>query len=263
VWNYVSGYTPLRLTEMTHDTSIGGERHQFPSTRFSLIEVARSGNREERERALDTLISAYWKPVYKYIRLHWRKENEPAKDLTQEFFLRLVEKRLLDHFDPARARLRTYLRLCVDGLVMNEDKAAQRLKRGGDCSFLSLDFESAEGELGFLQIAAPDDPETLFGREFSRSLFELALHRLQRECDEKKKSVHFRLLELYDIEEGGRELTYGEVAQRFGIKPTDVTNYLSYARKEFRRIVLDELRSMTATEDEFRHEAQTLLGVKP
>jgi RNA polymerase sigma factor (sigma-70 family) len=247
---------------MTDDTSIGGVRQQFPSTHWSLIEGTRSPHAEQRRRALDKLISAYWKPVYKYIRLHWKKENEPAKDLTQEFFARLVEKRLLDRFDPERARLRTYLRVCVDGMVMNEDKAAQRVKRGGDCTRVPLDFESAEGELTQLPIAAPGNPEELFSREFARSLFGLALDRLRRECEDKGKTLHFQLLELYDVEEGGKQLTYDEVARRFGLKPTDVTNYLAYARREFRRIVLDELRAMTATEDEFRREAQTLLGVK-
>lgn len=247
---------------MIDDTGIGGVRQQFPSTHWSLIEGTRSTHAEERQRALDTLISAYWKPVYKYIRLHWKKENEPAKDLTQEFFARLVEKRLLDRFEPERARLRTYLRLCVDGLVMNEDKAARRIKRGGDVIMLPLDFESAEGELTQLQVAAPDNPEELFSREFARSLFGLALERLRHECEGNGKTLHFQLLELYDIDEGGKELTYDEVAQRFAIKSTDVTNYLACARREFRRIVLEELRTMTASDDEFRREARTLLGVK-
>lgn len=247
---------------MTDDTGIGGVRQQFPSTHWSLIEGTRSPHAEERRRALDTLITAYWKPVYKYIRLHWKKENEPAKDLTQEFFARLVEKGLLDRFDPERARLRTYLRVCVDGMVMNENKAAQRVKRGGDVTLLPLDFESAEGELHQFPVAAPSSPEELFSREFARSLFGLALERLRRELEEKGKNLHFDLFELYDIEEGGKQLTYDEVARRFRIKPTDVTNYLAYARREFRRIVLEELHAMTATEDEFRREAQTLLGVK-
>jgi hypothetical protein len=145
---------------------------------------------------------------------------------------------------------------------MNEDKAAQRLKRGGDVALLPLDFESAEGELREMPIVAPDGPEELFTREFARSLFSLALERLRAECGANGKMIHFQLLELYDIDEGGRQLTYDDVARRFGVKTTDVTNYLAYARKEFRRIVLDELRTMTATEDEFRREAHTLLGVK-
>jgi RNA polymerase sigma factor (sigma-70 family) len=247
---------------MSDNSSIGGVRHQFPSTRWSLIEGTRSALVEERQRALDILIGVYWKPVYKYIRLHWKKDDEAAKDLTQEFFTGLIERGLLDRFDPSRARLRTYLRVCVDGLVMNQDKAAQRLKRGGDNTFLPLDFESAEGELIHLQVATADDPEKLFAREFARSLFGIALERLRCECAQKGKDLHFQLLEFYEVEEGGKELTYGEVARRFAIKPSDVTNYLAYARREFRRIVLEELRAMTASEDEFRHEAHTLLGVQ-
>ena len=213
------------------DTNIGGVRQQFPSTRWSLIEGACSVHAEERQRALDVLIAAYWKPVYKYIRLHWKKENEEAKDLTQEFFLRLLEKQLLGRFDPNRARLRTYLRVCVDGMVMNEDKAAQRLKRGGDVSLLPLDFESAEGELQQLPIAGPGGPEEYFTREFARSLFSLALERLRTECGTKGKALHYQLLELYDIDEGGRHMTYDEVARKFDVKPTDVTNYLAYAAR--------------------------------
>ena len=124
---------------------MGGARHQFPLTRWSVIEGARSSQLEQRQRALDVLVSAYWKPVYKYIRLHWGKQNEEAKDLTQDFFARLIEKNLLDRFDPAKARLRTYLRVCVDGLVMNTDKAAQRQKRGGDVAILPLDFVQRKG----------------------------------------------------------------------------------------------------------------------
>jgi DNA-directed RNA polymerase specialized sigma24 family protein len=133
---------------------------------------------------------------------------------------------------------------------MNTDKSSQRLKRGGEVAFLALDFESAEGELSKTQVSPPGNPEEMFAHEFARSLFGLAVDRLRRE------------LELYDIEEAGKELTYEQVAQRFGIKVTDVTNYLAFARREFRRIVLEELRTMTATEDEFRREAQALLGVK-
>ena len=241
---------------------MGGAQQQFPLTRWSVIEAVRSPQLEQRQRALDVLVSAYWKPVYKYIRLHWNKQNEEAKDLTQDFFIRLIQKNLLDRFDPAKARLRTYLRVCVDGLVMNTDKAAQRQKRGGDVAILPLDFASAEGELLELPITGAGGPEEFFAKEFARSLFGLAVDRLRNECEMRGKSLHFQLLELYDIDEGGKQLTYEEVAKRFGIKATDVTNNLAYARREFRRIVLEEIHTMTGSEDEFRREALALLGVR-
>ena len=246
---------------MTDDTHISGRGGAFPATRWSLIVAARSPRAEERRRALDLLIAAYWKPVYKYIRLRWNKQNEEAKDLTQEFFARLLEKDFLDSFDPDRARLRTFLRVCVDRLLANQEKAAHRLKRGGDVQMLSLDFESAEGEMQQIDVPAPGSMDDFFAREWIRSVFTLALERLRCECEAKGKSTHFRLLELYDVEEGGKDLTYEQVARQFGLKSSDVTNYLSYARRELRRIVLDQLREMTASEDEFRREARSLLGV--
>jgi RNA polymerase sigma factor (sigma-70 family) len=233
----------------------------FPPTRWSLIVAARSAAPEERQRALDILIAAYWKPVYKYIRLRWEKDNEQAKDLTQEFFFHLLEKDFLARFDPQRARLRTFLRVCVDHLIINEDKAARRLKRGGDAQILSLDFESAEGELHQVEIPSPDSMEDFFEREWVRSIFSLSLDRLREECQQRGKAMHFRLLEFYDIDEAGKEFTYEEVARQFSLKTSDVTNYLAYARREFRRVVLEQLREMTGSEEEFRREARTLLGV--
>jgi RNA polymerase sigma factor (sigma-70 family) len=246
---------------MADDTNIGGHDGRFPATRWSLIMAARSPEAAERRRALDTLVAAYWKPVYKYIRLRWGKDNEQAKDLTQEFFARLLEKDFLESYDPGRARLRTFLRVCVDRLIANEDKAARRLKRGGDTQFLSLDFESAEGELQHIEIPSPGSMDEYFDREWVRGIFSLSLERLRRECEAHGKQIHYRLLELYDIEEGGKELTYEQVARQFGLKTSDVTNYLAYVRREFRRIVLEQLREMTATEEEFRREARTLLGM--
>src|SRR4029077_16573493 len=43
--------------------------------------------------------------------------------------------------------------------------------------------------------------------------------RLRHECEPRDNQIHFRLLELYDIDEGGKELTYEQVAGQFGLKP--------------------------------------------
>ena len=79
----------------------GGDR--FPPTRRSVIEAVRSIDAEERERALEALCTAYWKPVYKYIRLRWNRPADAAQDLTQGFFMELLERELLDKFDAKRA----------------------------------------------------------------------------------------------------------------------------------------------------------------
>src|ERR1700726_4518907 len=136
-----------RQSSMTLDTKIGGRSGQFPATRWSAILAARSKDPAEKSRALEVIVSAYWKPIYKYLRLRWGKPNEEAKDLTQEFFARLIEKDYLSDFNPAKARLRTFLRVCADRFLANGFKAAKRLKRGGGAQHISLDFGAAEAEL--------------------------------------------------------------------------------------------------------------------
>src|SRR5205807_2968560 len=94
---------------MSDDTQVGGPSGRFPPTRWSAIVAARGDDPAERTRAFETIVAAYWKPVYKYIRARWGKTNEDAKDLTQEFFARVMEKghaasRLL------RAQWRSFLR---------------------------------------------------------------------------------------------------------------------------------------------------------
>ena len=117
-----------------------------------------------------------------------KRSNEQATGLNSGFFPALLEKDFLARYDPQRARLRTFLRVCVDHLIANEDKASRRLKRGGEVQFLSLDFESAEGELQQIEIPSPDSMENFFEREWVRSVFSLSLQRLRLECEERGKA---------------------------------------------------------------------------
>src|SRR5260370_12499992 len=120
---------------------------KFPPTRWSVIDAARGNDPAEQARALDTLFTAYWKPVYKYVRLRWNRPAEDAQDLTQGFFAELLERELLTKYDPAKSRLRTYLRLCVDSFVINQEKAAHPQKRGCAVIHLALDFPAALAQL--------------------------------------------------------------------------------------------------------------------
>jgi DNA-directed RNA polymerase specialized sigma24 family protein len=251
------------------DTHIGGAGGKFPATRWSAVVAARSSDPAERSRALEAIVAAYWKPLYKYLRIRWNKSNEDAKDLTQDFFARLIEKGTLEDFDPAKARLRTFLRICVDHLVSNNAKAAGRLKRGGRAAHLPLDFPAAEAELlrAKPSIAAPSSPEMMddfLEKEFIRGLFLVSVAALREFCEARGKQVHFRLFELYDLDDSAaNRVGYADLARQFDLTVTDVTNYLAFARRQFRSIALEKLRETTASEEEFRREARALLGVVP
>jgi RNA polymerase sigma factor (sigma-70 family) len=247
---------------MDADTRIGGPHHGFPQTRHSVLIGAKNDNAAVREQAFDELVAAYWKPVYKYIRIKWSASNEDAKDLTQEFFTAAFEKSYFKPYDPGRSKFRTYLRTCVDGIVMNARKAAARIKRGGHVEMLSLDFEAAEREMATTQPPKGVGPEEFFEREWIRSLFAMAVNDLRVQCDRTGKSTHFALFEKYDLDPpADRRISYAELAAEFGIPATQVTNYLSLARSEFRRHVLDRLGRITGSDEEFRSEARRILGI--
>lgn len=244
------------------DTDLGGPSGVFPPTRYAIILASSSSDPEARAHALESLITVYWKPVYKYIRLTKGQGNEDAKDLTQAFFTRALEKGFFERYDPRKARFRTYLRVCVDGFISNEWKAAGRSKRGGDRKFLSLDFESAETEFCSQVISNRLDPEELFHREWVRGLFSLAVEELRRRCAASNRDVHFALFERYDLEtpDSAHKLTYAQLAEEFGLRVSQVTNYLARLRREFRQLVLESIRAATASDEEFHAEVQRLLG---
>jgi RNA polymerase sigma factor (sigma-70 family) len=238
----------------------------FPPTRWSVIEAARSKDLTERTRALEALCSAYWKPVYKYLRLKFSKPPDAAQDLTQGFFAELLERDLLSRFEPAKSRLRTYIRLCADSFVLNEIKHAGRQKRGGDAIHLALDFSAAEHELDMqtidpASIASPEKFEEFFEKEWIRGLFSSAVEDLRQLCDSRGKQSAFVLFAAYDLAEG--DSSYAQLAEAHGIPVTDVTNQLAWARREFRRFARERLRALCATDDEFSRESQSLFGEKP
>jgi RNA polymerase sigma factor (sigma-70 family) len=237
---------------------------QFPVTRWSVIDAVKSEDPAEHIRALDTLFEAYWKPVYKYVRLRWNRPAEDAQDLTQSFFAEMLERDLLAKYDPAKSRLRTYLRLCADSFVMNQEKAARRQKRGGNAAHVALDFQAAEGELAGTaidpaSIPSPESLEEFFEKEWIRSLFALAVEDLRKFCAERERERTFRLFEEYDLS-GDPEISYEKLAAKYAIPVTDVTNALSWARREFRKIALERLREICGSDEEFHREARAVFG---
>ena len=234
------------------DTAIGGPHRPFPTTRHSLIVSAAGAGSLARE-ALDSIVEVYWKPAYKHVRIQWKRSNEEAKDLVQGFFAALIEQQILAGFDPSKARFRTYLKGCLDHFVMKQDEHASRLKRGGGMSAV-YDFEAAERE-----IAGAPSVEDIFLREWQRQMFALGLEDLRAYCESAGKTVQYAVFAQYDLAEDERP-SYAELAGQHGIPVTSVTNYLAWARRELRRLVLLRLSSVTSGDPERQAEQHVLFG---
>jgi RNA polymerase sigma factor (sigma-70 family) len=229
---------------MDTDTRIGGPCERFPSTQLSLIEAATARLPNE---ALERVVALYWKPVYRFIRLKFRKNNEDAKDLTQGFFISAIQRDFFARFDPTKAAFRTYLRMAVERFAANEHAAANRQKRGGNVEFEPF----VEQEI------ATESPEQVFEREWQRQLFALALDDLRKHCEGCGKQLQFRIFEAYDLA-GGERPSYAILAARHGIAETSVTNHLAWARRTLRGYVTERLRGVTSGERELREEMRRL-----
>jgi RNA polymerase sigma factor (sigma-70 family) len=233
----------------------------FPVTRLSVVERTRSGDEETRRIALATIIEAYWKPVYKYLRIKWSLQPEVASDLTQEFFATTLEKDVIGKYDPGKARFRTYLRLCVDGFASNARKAERRLKRGGGVTLVPLDFETAEGEMATHEPAVDADVDEIFYREWVRALLERSVDDLRRTAEASGRAVMFEVFRRYDLlDERESRPTYADLARDLNLTAATVTNHLAAMRRQFRVILLERLRELTSSEEEWEAEAAKLLG---
>jgi RNA polymerase sigma factor (sigma-70 family) len=233
----------------------------FPATRLSVVQRTRSSDEETRRIALATIIDAYWKPVYKYLRVKWSLTPEEASDLTQEFFTTTLEKEVVEKYDPAKARFRTYLRMCVDGFASNARKAERRLKRGGGVTLVPLDFETAEGEIATHEPAVGADVDELFYREWVRALLERSVADLQQSAADAGRPVMFEVFARYDlVDDSETRSTYAEIARELGLTAATVTNHLAAMRRQFRTIILERLRELTSSEEEWEAEVAKLLG---
>ncbi len=236
----------------------------FPLTRNSAILALKQSDPNSRRAALNQIIALYWPPVYRYLRLRWNKDSDTAADLTQGFFLTALEKEFLADFDPQKARFRTFIRLCLDRYVAKQIESATRQKRGGDLEHLSLDFAAIERDLARSSAAHSLTPEELFDQEWIRNLFSSAVEKLKLDCERSGKSIHFAIFERYDLQslDSDEKSSYQELADRHSITVETVTNYLSAARRDFRKIVLELLRDLCGSDEEYRNEVRSILGIE-
>lgn len=249
----------------TDETTLGGQTRDFPTTCWTVVLHARDSNDPQSRESWDWLIAHYWKAVYGFIRQKWTKSNEEAKDLTQGFFLALMERHQLGAGD--QASFRAFLKTALQHFLLDDLRRSNALKRGGPARPLSLD--GAEPP-----VPAPDlSPEEVFDRQWSMSLLERCVGEMKRFFDEHQHPLHFEVFRAYYLDREGhlslkdtaaggageKRPTYAQVAERLGVSETDVRNWLMAARNELRRILRSRIRQYVREEGDIEPELKYLL----
>lgn len=234
----------------SRDTSLGGDGDRFPETGGDIRSLLGEGRPADPAR-LELLCRRYWKPVYAYVRIAWSKGNEDAKDLTQAFFVWLMEGETLERYDAGRGGFRAYLKTLLKRFVGHEERALTRLKRGGDARIVSLD-----GELPSSREPAVD-PDAAFEKAWLEDLLREAIEKVRaREADGVRFQVY--LARTSPVKE--ERPSYKELAARFGLKESDVENYLFAVREAIREETRAALLRATSGPAEFEDEWKRLFG---
>lgn len=229
----------------------------FATTHWSLVLAAGERGGPEAEHALAVLCQRYWLPLYGFARRRVGGVHE-AQDLTQEFFLRLLEKNALAAACPERGRFRSFLLKSLKNFLANEWDRATTQKRGGGRAQLSLDWESGESWLS-LEPAHRDTPEREFERQWALTLLHNVVRRLQEECAAAGKSQQFMLLK--ETLTGGRAIIdYAVVAANLAVSEEAVRQAAHRLRKRYRELLRDEVAATVETASEVEDEISRLFA---
>jgi len=139
----------------------------FNTTHWSVVLAAGGEDSSEAQAALERLCKAYRYPLYVHVRrLGWRPED--AEDLTQQFLLRLIERKNLQRADPGRGRFRSFLLTSLKNFLADEWDKRRAQKRGASQPVLSWDGVDPE-ERYRLEPADALTPDQIYERRWAGS----------------------------------------------------------------------------------------------
>ena len=101
------------------------------------MSAASAKSTAEVRTALEELYRVYCYPIYAFIRRRGYGRQD-AQDLTQDFFVHLLEKGTLGRANQKRGRFRNFLLGALKHFLANAAERAGAGKRGGGCRWVFL-----------------------------------------------------------------------------------------------------------------------------
>jgi len=233
--------------------------HSFRTTRWTTVRRAVGADDVAARQALAALCSGYWYPIYAFIRRSGKSPHD-AEDLTQGFFVRLVEKSMLASADPAKGKLRTFLLSCVRHFLADEQDRAHAQKRG---AALLTSFDAVEAEERYaIEPVDQLSPDRLFQRRWVLTLLEQTLHVLGEEFAAQGKAETFAALRPFLGFGTGVAKSYEELAPELGVPIGTLKNHVFRMRERWRELLLEHVAATLdePTPEEIRAELSELLG---
>ena len=238
-----------------HSSGIGGPR-RFETTRWSVVRAAGDRSAPNAEQALATLCQTYWYPLYAYLRRRGHT-REDAQDLTQAFFVKLLEEGTIRVADSRRGTFRSFLLAALKHFVANQQRRARTSKRGlgrSPTSLDFLDFQIAEGRYA-QELAHAATPEQVFERRWAFTVLEQVFDNLRREYSDAGKATLFAQLKPF-LGGDSDTVPYREIATTLDMTEGAVKVAVHRLRRRCRALLLSEIAHTVAdpadVDDELR-----------
>jgi RNA polymerase sigma-70 factor (ECF subfamily) len=230
----------------------------FHTTHWTVVFAAQDRDGKGASEALAELCSAYWYPLYAFVRRQGSTAHE-AEDLTQEFFRRFLERRALEVVRPDAGKFRSFLLACLKNFLANERLRAQTLRRGGAYQILPLDSGDAETRYT-LEPADQRTPEAIFERRWAFTVLERTMAQLRREYSSDEKRALFDALQGF-LPSGQEALSRAEVAAKRGVSAGAIDVAVHRLRQRFGALLREQVARTVSSEAEVEEEIRYLISV--
>jgi RNA polymerase sigma-70 factor (ECF subfamily) len=229
---------------------------RFPSTDWSLIASAREPSRWPAREPLAEICSQYWHPVYAYLRQRGHRA-EAAEDLTQGFFMHVIDKRVIERAAPERGRLRTLLLTCLANYVANEQERRRAIKRGGP-------QPPERPEIDARVLIEPSDhmtPERIYEMQWAITLLRRVLNQLRAEFVAAGKDRVFATLKTFLTGER-TDTGYRQAAASLNISEAAARVTVHRLRRRYRELLWREVAAtLCGNEQDVDGEINYLLSI--
>lgn len=232
----------------------------FPETRWTLVVAAGDKGDPGSREALGTLCRSYWYPLYAFVR---RKGHTPdaAHDLTQEFFLQLLNRRFFERADRQKGRFRSFLMAAMGYFLADQNDLANARKRGAGIELLP--FEMEDGETRYAKEPAHNEtPERIFERRWARATVDNVVNVLREDFARHGRLDHFQVLKTYLMGQG--DVPYADLAKKLNTTEGAMKAGIHRLRKRFRDTLRAEVAATVSdpseVDDELRFLARALSG---
>ncbi len=231
----------------------------FPTTAWGFIRQLQADPREVPPE-LNDFIRAYWRPVYRFLRARGQTPHQ-AEDLTQEFFLRMLEKDWLHLADQTRGRFRTFLLTLLKRFLADQGPARAPRQRTFEKQVVSIGSLIGDPDRTY-EPPAGHTPETIFMKQWARSLVDGVLQQLRQFYEQTDQLTWYELFALTNFTDPqSQRLSQQELAERFGLTRDQVRYALEMVQKRFAHLLRQAVAGQVGSEEEVNDEIRELLAL--